>query len=419
MTTTSNDSAAAPAYIPAITFDSRAEADAQALLDRVMAHYQNKTTESAEGQWLEPVDNYSDEALFEAEKELIFKRIPLPLALTCEMPEPNSRKAVEIMGIPVVITRDAKGAVHAMLNVCRHRGALICEPGVSKGRTLTCPYHAWAYNMEGDLVGVYGEDTFGEFDREERKLVALPCEERHGLIFVILTPGLEMNLDEWLGDFGPILASLKLEETYHFSTRMMPGPNWKVVIEGFLEGYHFAALHKNTVMKTNLGNTSAWNCFGPHQRIAFALRGILDLEKMPREEQNPIVGVGPIVWTFPGFAIAGGWRDRMAVAFVMPGQKIDESMTEQRILLRRPPANDHEVEEAAIARDWFYDVTYGEDYLTGYGVQKGVKVVPGTTQIFGRNEPGVQHVHRTINDIMTKNHAKMGRPELPLPRTAG
>jgi hypothetical protein len=88
-------------------------------------------------------------------------------------------------------------------------------------------------------------------------------------------------------------------------------------------------------------------------------------------------------------------------------------MTEQRILVRTPiPDDEQERHELEVMRDWFYDVTYGEDYITGFGVQKGVSVTGGKTQIFGRNEPGVQYVHRTINRLMTENH----REGFPLPR---
>jgi nitrite reductase/ring-hydroxylating ferredoxin subunit len=408
--------AVVPDYIPGLELDEAGREDALRLVERVRALHRAKATDQADSTWVEPVANYLDPELFEAEKELVFRRVPLPVALSCELVGPNSWKALDVAGTPVVLTRDAQGQVHAMLNVCRHRGALVCAPGLGRSRTLTCPYHAWSYKMDGELAGIYGASTFGDFDKDARGLVRLPVEEKLGLIFVCLTPGLEMDLDAWLGDMAGKLAHLRLEECHHFSTRMMPGPNWKVAVEGYLEGYHFASLHTNTVFKTNLSNTAAWEAFGPHQRNAFALRPVADLgDDVPRDQWDPATLAGPIVWLFPGFAIAGGWRDRIAVAFVLPGAMPTESLTEQRILTRKPVTDDREQHEAEFARDWFYDVTYGEDYLTGFGVQQGIAAMQDQTQIFGRNEPGVQHLHRSLNAIMAANH----REPFPLPRTAG
>lgn len=402
-----------PAYLASNVLDGAAREDALQMMRRLAVHVREKTTDQAESTWQEPVENYSDPELFQAELELLFKRIPLPLALSCELPEKNSYKATTAVGVPIVITRDAKGEVHAMLNVCRHRGALICAEGTGSSRALSCPYHAWTYGLDGELRGIYGESTFGDFDKSSRNLVQLPCVEAAGLVFVCLTPGLEIDIDSWLGDFRQVLDALKLEECHHFSTRMMPGPNWKVVIEGYLEGYHFASLHPNTVFKTNLSNTSIFDGFGPHERVAFALRNLEKTMDEPEETWDPSANVGAIIWTFPGLSIAGGWRERMTAALVLPTTKVGESMTEQRVLSRTPitDENRHDLE---VFRDFFYDVTYEEDYITGYGVQTGVGNLGGTTQIYGRNEPGVQYAHRTINAIMEQNR----RDGMPLPRKA-
>lgn len=402
-----------PEYIASGVLDGAAREEAVSMMQRLAEHVRNKTTDQADGHWLEPVENYYDEELFKAELDLLFKRIPLPLALSAELPGKNTYKAMDAAGVPVIITRDAKGEVHAMLNICRHRGALICGDGYGESRALTCPYHAWSYGMNGELRGIYGESTFGDFDKKERGLVQLPVVETAGLIFVCLTPGLEIDIDSWLGDFKPVLEALKLDECHVFSSRQMPGPNWKVVIEGFLEGYHFASLHPNTVFKTNLSNTAIFDGFGAHERVAFALR---TLEKDIDEDiasLDPSSHVGVIVWLFPGMSFAGGWRERMTCAFVLPGKTVGESMTEQRVLTRSPVTDDNRADLETF-RDFFYDVTYEEDYLTGYGVQKGVSNMQGTTQIYGRNEPGVQYAHRTINRLMKENH----QPGYPLPREA-
>lgn len=402
-----------PEYVASTVLDGAAREEAVAMMRRLAEHVRNKSTDQAESTWEEPVENYSDPELFQAELELLFKRIPLPLALSCELPGKNTYKATTAVGVPVVITRDAKGEVHAMLNVCRHRGAIVCGEGTGSARALSCPYHAWTYGLDGELRGIYGESTFGEFDKADRGLVRLPCVEAAGLVFVCLTPGLEIDIDSWLGDFRPVLEALKLDECHHFSTRMMPGPNWKVVIEGYLEGYHFASLHPNTVFKTNLSNTAIFDGFGPHERVAFALRKLEEDIDEDIDSLDPSTHVGSIIWTFPGLSIAGGWRERMTAALVLPTTKVGESMTEQRVLTRTPVTdeNRHDLE---VFRDFFYDVTYEEDYITGYGVQTGVGNLGGTTQIYGRNEPGVQYAHRTINAIMTENH----RDGFPLPRQA-
>jgi len=267
--------------------------------------------------------------------------------------------------------------------------------------------------MDGDLKALYGESTFGEFDKGRRGLLQLPCEERHGVVFVVLTPGGALDLDSWLGDMGPVLEDLRLTELVPFSSRMMPGPNWKVVAEGYLEGYHFASLHKDTVFKKNLGNISAFDSFGPHARVAFGLRPLADAVETPEETWQPADCVGPIVWVFPGLSIAGGWRDRMSVSLPVPGLTREATVTEQRIMTRNSPSNDRELHEVEFMRDWFYDVVYGEDYLTGYSVQRGVNALPvDDTQIFGRNEIGVQHFHRALNAIMVANDDGVHRQPL-------
>ena len=143
--------------------------------------------------------------------------------------------------------------------------------------------------MDGELRGVYGESTFGDFDRSERGLIQLPTVEKHGVIWVCLTPGLTIDIDSWLGDWGPQLASLKLDECHVFSSRLMPGPNWKATIEGYLEAYHFAATHPNTVFAVNHGNTMVFDGFGPHERLGFALRTIDDVMDAPESEWEEVM----------------------------------------------------------------------------------------------------------------------------------
>ena len=93
-----------------------------------------------------------------------------------------------ILGVPILIARGENGAVRAFFNVCSHRGAQIMPEGRGNSHRFTCPYHAWSYNPDGELIGVFAERDFGEVDRTCYSLQSLPCLERAGLIWVHLDP---------------------------------------------------------------------------------------------------------------------------------------------------------------------------------------------------------------------------------------
>jgi nitrite reductase/ring-hydroxylating ferredoxin subunit len=391
---------AAPPYIAGVDFSPAVRKDAFDVMARLVEHYRHTTTDQAEAQWREPVRNYRDDALFERELGAVHRTVPLPLALSCEIPEPGTYKAIDVAGTPVIISRDRKGETHAMLNVCRHRGAELVPEGKGKANRFTCPYHAWSYDLAGCLTGVYGEESFGGVDRDSMGLFSLPTAERAGIVFVSLDRTATIDLDTWLGpELITLLEAIGLEHTHHYSTRWLDGPNWKVVVDGYLEGYHFASLHRTTVYRTNFSNMAAFDKWGPHQRNSFALRPIANAVDTPRETWDPALCVGAIYWLFPGLAIAGGWRSQVVISLVLPGRTWDTSRTQQILALRHEPRDDDERKAAEHTRDWFHDVVMDEDYLTGYGVQRGLESFEGEDFVFGRNEPGVQHFHRVLKEI--------------------
>ena len=145
------------------------------------------------------VGDYTNPERWQREIVLIFKRLPLLLALSAELPEPGSYKAMETVGLPVLITRDKAGSAHAFLNVCAHRGAPLAPEGHGHCARFTCKYHAWTYSNDGRLIAVTDKEKFGEFDRSKRGLTELPCGEKAGMIFVVLTPGAPIDVDAYFG----------------------------------------------------------------------------------------------------------------------------------------------------------------------------------------------------------------------------
>ncbi len=125
-----------------------------------------------------PAENYYNPERWKKEVDLIFKRLPLVLSVTGEIPNPGDYKAMEVVGVPVIILRNKKGKISAFLNACRHRGAALVEPGTGNQRRFSCPYHGWTYNDEGTLMGVASAHEFGEIDKSCNGLISLPSLEK-------------------------------------------------------------------------------------------------------------------------------------------------------------------------------------------------------------------------------------------------
>lgn len=390
----------APVYRGSVGPGDRAWDDAMALMHRLVALHRDRSTDQVGSIWSEPVDNYRDPALWQREMQQIHHRVPLPLGLSVEIAEPGQYKAMEVAGTPVIITRDADRKPRAFVNSCRHRGSALVEEGRGQATLFSCPYHAWSYALDGSLVSVYGEKTFGDFDHSGRGLVELPAEERAGVVFVGLTPGSTLDLDSWLGGAEAVLEGFRLADAHvHHSMRTLDGPNWKIVLDGYLEGYHFGPLHRNTVGKRNLSNIAAIDTWGGHIRNGFALRPIGEFVDKDPAGWDPVQCVGLIMWLFPGLAIAGGLRNQISVNIVMPGRTWDTSTTYQALLLRDEPTDEEEIKSADATSDWFHEVIRDEDYSTCFGIQRSLHSMAGKDFLFGRNEPGPQHFHRTVNTL--------------------
>ena len=103
-------------------------------------------------------------------------------------------------------------------------------------------------------------------------LRSLPVTERAGFVFVCPDPAGLTDLDTWLGDMAPLLDGLGIDRCLHHSTTHLPGPNWKPVVDGYVEKHHFASLHRTIVFRTNHSNMATFDPFGPHVRPGMAGR---------------------------------------------------------------------------------------------------------------------------------------------------
>ena len=347
-----------------------------------------------------PAENYFDEDRFQEEVDLIFKRLPLMLAASAELPNPGDYKAMDPVGVPVVIVRGKDGEVRAFLNSCTHRGAPVVDSGTGNVPRFSCPYHAWTFSLTGDLVAIASKHEFGDIDQSCYGLTPLKITERAGLIWAVLDPDTEVEFDNFLAGYDDLLNEFGFKDWHVFQQRVLRGPNWKVAYDGYLDLYHLPVLHRET-FGSDVSNQAMYRAWGPHQRVTSPSRHTLDWADVPEEDwkmENLMMGV----WTiFPHISIAsfyGGGRAVM-ISQLFPGETPGESYTTQTYLMEKEPEGE-QVQEADDQFKFLKVVVAEEDYKTGLRQQQALEAGALSHVLFGRNEGGGQHFHGWVDRLL-------------------
>jgi carnitine monooxygenase subunit len=190
-----------------------------------------------------PFSWYSDEEAFRRERAKVFAHAWQYGGRADEVAEPGSYLTTDAGGIPILVTRDRLGELHAFVNVCRHRGAVLTE-GSGRRATIQCHYHAWTYDLDGTLRTAPRSEREPGFDCAEWSLLRASAGIWGPFLFVNPDPE-AAPLEEHLGDLPDILARDIDLGSLHFHSRVEFGANanWKIVVENFLECYHCPTAH--------------------------------------------------------------------------------------------------------------------------------------------------------------------------------
>ena len=346
-----------------------------------------------------PAANYFDPDRFEAEKRGVFRRMPLILAPTAELPEPGDYKAMDAAGVPVLLARGQDGEVRAFINSCSHRGTAVALDGTGNRRRFTCPYHGWTFDGEGALVAIADASNFGDIDRSCYGLTRLPVAERVGLIWCVLDPESTLDIDAFLSGYDSMLANFGLETWHLFDKRTIRGPNWKIAYDGYMDLYHLPVLHKDTIGGGS-SNRATYTAWGPHQRVVQPSRHS-DLADQPQDEW-PTATLMNGVWTvFPHVSIASfyGGGHSIMLSQLFPGASPGESFTTQYYLMENVP-DDAQTAEANEQFKLLKYVVETEDYGTGLRQQKALEAGGRDHVLFGRNEGGGQRFHGWVDRLL-------------------
>jgi Rieske 2Fe-2S family protein len=195
-------------------------------------------------------DDYWSPEVFAAEQRTIFHAGWFYACHTDSLPA-GHRRVVDVAGESVIVARDVDGALHAHANVCRHRGAQLCDPdpaGCADKGAIRCPYHAWTYGLDGGLRATPRVDD--ELDRDALGLWRHHAAEWNGMIFVSVASQ-PPSLDDWMArhtDWNEVFAELALSELkVGARTVNHVDANWKIVMENYQECLHCAVVHPELV----------------------------------------------------------------------------------------------------------------------------------------------------------------------------
>ena len=185
---------------------------------------------------------YSDHAIFAGDVKAIFERQWLLVGHASRIPEPGQYFVTEIAAESIVVVRESPKQINAFYNVCRHRGSRICLDDEGKKKRLICPYHAWTYGLDGELIRAryMAED----FNPAQFGLHRCSLHEWHGLLFVYLGSN-PPDFEDTYGDVEPLALLQGYSKARMTDRRVYPThANWKLVVENFIECYHCQPAHR-------------------------------------------------------------------------------------------------------------------------------------------------------------------------------
>jgi Rieske 2Fe-2S family protein len=252
-----------------------------------------------------PSSAYVEPSQFAAEKSRIFAREWMVAARSEEIAA-GGRRVVDVAGESILLLRAPDGQLHAHHNVCRHRGARLCEPEADRkpgrpviaeavaGGFVRCPYHGWVYDAAGALVATPHVDPSGTFDRSGLSLYPVGLAEWGGFVFLCLTPQDAITLEAQIGEIAARLANYPLADL-RIGCRIAyeVDANWKIICENYNECYHCGPMHPELcalVPAFRQGGADGldWRSGIPHRdgAVTFTWTGRTDRASFPGLDEN-------------------------------------------------------------------------------------------------------------------------------------
>jgi phenylpropionate dioxygenase-like ring-hydroxylating dioxygenase large terminal subunit len=363
--------------------------DEARLIERILDHIDNNTTDLGTEVWREPTRNYVDQDRFDAEIALL-RRSAVPFCPSALLAKEGSYVARKAAGTPLLVARGKDGRIRAFINSCRHRGMPVASGSGCK-RAFVCPYHAWTYALDGTLTRIAGSDGFPGVDPGEHGLLEVGAQEKGGLVYVKQEGAIDGSALDDLPEFlSPTQPCFEQES-------MIDATNWKLIAETTMEGYHIKGLHRESFYPYGLDNTNVVEVFGPNSRVVFPFRRISELRDIEPAERH-LDGLATSVHNlFPNTVFSVLSKHSTLTIFEPVAPNLTEIVIYRVANLRRDGSPVSE-EDARRDADFVKGAGFDEDREAAIRIFENVSAGRDSHLTFGLFEKAIVHFHRQLRD---------------------
>lgn len=216
-----------------------------------------------------PARYYRDSDIYEMEKEAIFAKSWFLAGHVSRLPETGSYLRVDVHDQGILLVRGRDGRVRGFYNVCQHRGhELVTDDAGKLSNLMVCPYHAWAFDLEGSLVRARNTEDLPGFAKSDYNMKPVRVEQLCGFLYVNLDPDAESlsdhteNMEAEMRHYVPRIDDLKFAGRIRYDVAC----NWKVMVDNFLECYHCHPAHPALVdlMDMDTYTTKTYKHYSSH-----------------------------------------------------------------------------------------------------------------------------------------------------------
>ena len=374
----------------------------RALIHFVLDQLAQKGADMVESDIVLDARRYYDAERLRVEEAVLFRRHPQLVAHASELPNPGDYLTQDDGGVPILVVRGEDNELRAFLNVCRHRGTRLVEGPRGQVRgAFTCPYHAWSYRVNGELLHVPHPEGFPTLDRCTSSLLPLPLQVVAGLVLV--TPS--SDAPPHVQSFAPIESDMKnfgLESHVVFERRQWRRKlNWKIAVDGFFENHHIRTAHRDSIYPYFLDHVGRFETIGHNLRLVAPRRSIVSLAEIPEEQ-----------WQLRQHAVLAYYLFPSTVLLVQPDHIIllmfhpqgpEETIVDQLFMVPKAPESDK-------ARAYWQknlDIAlrvFEEDFAIGESIQRGARHNP--TVRFARFERALISFHASLDQALAQSSGR-------------